>query len=159
MPRQYLASERLGTRRAPGATGRRARPRPRIGEHGQGLLELSFLLPLFLLLIVGVVEVASALNTHITVVNAARDGARLASKGGATDQQIEDLVVAETDRLRPSINGPADVTVDGVTLNGSDAVRVEVCAQHKLVLGVRLVMPDSYRMCSSTVMRVAEGGS
>jgi Flp pilus assembly protein TadG len=120
---------------------------------------MSVLLPIFLMLVVGVVEVASALNTHITVVNAARDGARLGSKGGATEQQIKDLVVAETQRLHPAVDGTSDVTVQNVTVNGTSAVRVEVCATHSLILGVRVVMPDSYRMCSNTVMRVAQGGS
>ena len=128
-------------------------------ERAQSLVEISLILPLFLLLIVGVVEVASALNTQITVVNAARDGARLGSKGGATSQQIKDLVVAETQRLQPAVNGSSDVKVQNLTVNGTSAVRVEVCATHSLILGLRLVMPENYRMCSNSVMRVAGGGS
>ncbi len=159
------------SRRIP-SVDRHARPRPaasaggrslphgcRRRERGQSLVEISVLLPLFLVLVIGLVEVASALNTHITVVNAARDGARLGSKGGATEQQIKALVVAEAERLNPAINGSSDVTVQHVTVNGTDALRVEVCATHSLVLGVRLVMPESYRMCSNTVMRLAQGGS
>jgi hypothetical protein len=125
----------------------------RRGESGQSLVEISMLLPLFLVLIVGVVEVANGLNTYITVVNSARDGARLASKGNATDDAVKNLVVAETDRLQDDVD-PNDVDVDYVQVDGVDAVRVTVCKDHGLLLGVPLVMPDTLRMCSSTAMRV-----
>jgi hypothetical protein len=35
-------------------------------------------------------------------------------------------------------------------------VKVTACHDHSLILGITLVMPDDYRMCSSTSMRVLE---
>ena len=119
-------------------------------------MEMAILLPLLLVLVVGVVEVASGINTYITVVNSARDGARLASKGAADDAAIRTLVVAETDRLRDPINASSDVTIDRTTVDGVDAVKVTVCNDHTLLLGVPLVMADDFRMCSTTAMRVYE---
>jgi Flp pilus assembly protein TadG len=131
-------------------------PRARRGrrESGQGLVEMAILLPLFLVLIVGVVEVANGLNAYLTVVNSARDGARLASKGAADDAAIRNLVSAETDRLRDDIDPSADVTVARVKVDGVDAVKVTVCNDHTLLLGVPLLMDETYRMCSTTAMRV-----
>jgi Flp pilus assembly protein TadG len=128
-------------------------------ERGQSLAEMALLLPLFLLLIVGVIEVTGALNTRITVVNAARDGARLGSKGVATDQQIRDLVAAETNRLHPAIDASSDVVVEHTTVNGTTAIRVQVCADHDPIVTLRTVLPDSYRICSATTIRVADGGA
>jgi Flp pilus assembly protein TadG len=128
--------------------------RPRRAESGQSLVEMAILLPVLLVLVVGVVEVASGINTYITVVNSARDGARLASKGAADDTAIKNLVVAETDRLRDAVDANGDVTVNRTTVDGVDAVKVTVCNDHTLLLGVPLLMPDNFRMCSTTAMRV-----
>lgn len=129
---------------------RRGRSR---GERGQSLLEISFVLPVFLVLIVGIVEVADALHSYITIVDAGRDGARLGSKNLATDDEIVNLVLRETENLRdPVLAG--DVTIERLTANGAEAIRVEVCSDRTLILDVPLIMPDGFRMCSKTMMRV-----
>jgi Flp pilus assembly protein TadG len=109
-------------------------------------------LPFFLLFIIGVIEITNGMNTYVTLISSARDGARLGSKGLATDDEIKALVVTETSRLRdaPSLG---DVTVVHTTVDGEDAVRVTVCTQYTLLLSVPLVMPDNFQMCSSTSMR------
>jgi Flp pilus assembly protein TadG len=117
---------------------------------------MAILLPLLLVLVVGVVEVANGINAYITVVNSARDGARLASKGAADDAAIRTLVLAETDRLRDPIDAASDIKIDRTTVDGVSAVKVTVCNDHSLLLGVPLVMQDNYRMCSTTAMRVFE---
>jgi Flp pilus assembly protein TadG len=142
-------------------TGRVSRHAPRgrrvrRTESGQGLMEMAILLPLLLVLVVGVVEVANGINAYITVVNSARDGARLASKGAADDAAIRTLVLAETDRLRDPIDANGDITIDRTLVDGVSAVKVTVCSDHSLLLGVPLVMKDNYRMCSTTAMRVFE---
>jgi Flp pilus assembly protein TadG len=121
------------------------------GEAGQGLIEMAIILPMLLVLVVGVVEIANGLNAYITVVNSARDGARIAAKGNADDTAIQSLVTTEMDDLS---NPSADVDVEYVVIDGVDAVKVTACHDHELILGVTLVMPDSYRMCSSTAMRL-----
>ena len=52
------------------------------GERGQGLVEMALILPFLLVLVVGVVELGVALNRQLTVVNAAREGARFGAQGG-----------------------------------------------------------------------------
>lgn len=123
------------------------------------MVEMTMLLPLFLVIIVGVVEVADAMNTYVTVINAARDGARLGSKNLATDQEIKNLVVTETGRLRDPVNPATDVTIQHTQFDGVDAIKVEVCNDRTLILNVPLIMPDTFRMCSETTMRVLSVGT
>jgi len=132
---------------------RRLRQKGDRGRKGQAVVELAVLLPLFLVMIIGVVEVADSMNGYVTVVDAARDGARLGSKNLATDDQIKNLVVLETNRLRNATT-TGDVTVTHPTVNGVAAVRVQACNTRTLMLHVPLVMPNSFTMCSTTTMRM-----
>jgi Flp pilus assembly protein TadG len=127
------------------------------GERGQSLTELALTLPLFLVLIVGVIEVSDALNSYVTIVDAARDGARLGSKGAATDDEIKNLILVETGRLRDPVQ-TGDITITHTTFSGASAIRVKVCTDRSLILSVPLVMPESFEMCSTTTMRVLPGG-
>jgi TadE-like protein len=122
------------------------------GERGQSLVELALTLPVLLLLLVGLVEVGNALNAYITVVDAGRDGARLGSKGGASDDEIKNLVVTEMGRLPDGVDPATDITVERDVVPDSPSIRVKVCYDHSLILGVPLVTPDPLRICSTTTM-------
>lgn len=54
-------------------------------ERGQSLVEMTVILPLLLLLMVGVAEIGFGLRNYLAVVNANREGARYASKGKKSD--------------------------------------------------------------------------
>lgn len=127
-------------------------PKTGTRERGQAVAETAILLPLFLLLIVGVVEFTNAMNAYVTVISSARDGARLGSKGLATDDEIKNLVLVETNRLRDPV-AVGDVTVTHTTVDGVNAVRVEVCNDYSPLLDVPLLMPSGIRICSATSMR------
>ena len=122
------------------------------GERGQSLVELALTLPVLLLLLVGLVEVGNALNAYITVVDAGRDGARLGSKGAASDDEIKNLVVTEMGRLPDGVDPATDITVERDVVPDSPSIRVKVCYDHSLILGVPLVTPDPLRICSTTTM-------
>jgi hypothetical protein len=153
----FLGNGRRSVRRAdssfPVARPRRRSGRRGLRERGQALAESAIIIPIFLVLIVGVIEVTNAMNAYVTIVSSARDGARLGSKGLATDAEIKNLVVTETDRLRDPINPATDITVTHPTIDGVEAVRVEVCHDYTLLLGIDLILPDTFRMCSTTSMR------
>ena len=120
------------------------------------MVEMAFILPLILVIIVGVIEVADTMNSYITLVDSARDGARLGSKNVASDDDIKNLVMIETNRLRDDV-AAEDITISHVTVDGKDAIRVEVCNDRTLIMNIPLVMPDTFRMCSTTTMRVLPG--
>ncbi len=60
------------TPRHPGSARRRRRTR------GQALVEFALVLPIFILLLAGMLDFGSALYSRMTVINAAREGARAA---------------------------------------------------------------------------------
>jgi hypothetical protein len=91
------------------------------------------------------------MNAYITVVNSARDGARLGSKGSASTSEIQALVVKDLNRL-PETTPSSNVTVTYPTVSGMNAVRVRSCYDHETLLQVPLVMPSSFQMCSTTTM-------
>ena len=134
------------------AVGQRRKGRRSTGERGQSFVELALTLPVLLLLLVGLVEVGNALNAYITVVDAGRDGARLGSKGAASDDEIKNLVVTEMDRLPDGVDPATDITVERDVVPDSPSIRVKVCYDHSLILHLPLVTPDPLRMCSTTTM-------
>lgn len=72
-------------------------------------VELAFVLPILVLLLVGIVEFSVAYNRSQAVHAAAREGARTASQSYATSDEIEDRV---RDALEPiSFSAPVDVAV------------------------------------------------
>jgi Flp pilus assembly protein TadG len=129
------------------------RRRKRAGQSGQSLDETALILPIFLFLLVGMVDVGDALNSYLTVVDVARDGARLGSKGKATDAEIKDLVLTEMGRLPDPIDSAEDITVSRNTMPGDESVKVRVCYDHSLILGLPGFIPDPIRLCSTTTMR------
>jgi Flp pilus assembly protein TadG len=125
--------------------------RRRRGQRGQSAVEIGIILPIFLVLILGVVEVNSAINSYISVVNASRDGARLGSKGAATTPVIQALVQKDLARL-PNTTPASNVTVTYPTVAGINAVKVEACYDHSTLVGLKLIVPKSFHMCASTTM-------
>jgi len=76
------------------ATGPRARS-PR--DSGAAAVEFALLLPVLLLLIFGIVDFGRALNAQITLTQAAREGARLASLGVPSATVISRTQAAATE--------------------------------------------------------------
>ena len=60
---------------------------------GQSLVELAIALPLLLLMFAGLVEIGAALRDYLVVVNATREGSRLAARGRwfDTDEEVEEI--------------------------------------------------------------------
>ena len=103
--------------------------------HGQALVEFAFILPVFLILVLGMIEIGRAFVFGVAVQDAARQAARLAANArlnaSVTDAAIMQRVI---DASSPAMLGcsapaspPADLTCGGgtwtltltVTPNGS----------------------------------------
>ena len=63
-------------------------------EKGQGLVEFALIVPFLLVLIVGIVEMGVILNRQITVINAAREGARFGAYGAEADSIYSQTLLA-----------------------------------------------------------------
>ena len=95
----------------PGSGGRRRgflrRPADAERRNGQSIVEFALVVPLFVLLLVGIIEFAFALNSVLAVNFATREAALVAAEAGNADgsdcvilQRIEDSVGAPSDRTK-----------------------------------------------------------
>jgi len=96
----------------------------RRGERGQALAEFALILPLFLVIVFGIVDFGMAFHSYITITNAAREGARLGVVQ-ASSQQISDKVYATSDLSDESTNMTVTVTNAQGAPGGSVVVKVD----------------------------------
>lgn len=87
----------------------------RRGEYGQTLAEFSLLLPLIALIIFGLVDMARAMQTYVTLQEAARDGTRYAVTGridctGVMVQTRENCIVQQVNDRVAGLNGADTAT-------------------------------------------------
>lgn len=154
--------------------------RRRSKERGQSLVEFAIGVPIFLLLLLGLVDVGNGVNAYLTVTSASRDAARLGSQGNATESGLLTMVGKETTKLPggvPIVSETAatcgtgtvpGVCIDGVSANvtettpgitgtgtstNSNLVRVRVCYNQALILNFIGVLPSPLPLCSTTTMR------
>jgi Flp pilus assembly protein TadG len=80
-------------------TGRSSGPRRRRGERGQSLVEFAVTFPVFVLLLAGMVDLGLALFSNVTIISAAREGARLGVVQPGDTTAIEDRVRAMSNGL------------------------------------------------------------
>jgi TadE-like protein len=67
---------------------------------GQSLIELTFITPLMLLLVFGVVEVGSIISTYLTLTHTTREGANLTSRGTDPDKALTAIIAAAAPSIR-----------------------------------------------------------
>ena len=117
-------------------------------QKGQGLLEFALILPLFLLLLLGIVEASRIMWAYITVQNAARDAARYAITG--KPYIIPEDIETKTGLCQTSA-GEADATEPWLC---EPTDRVEAIKQVALERGRALTVqaecttPGQYLLCN-----------
>jgi Flp pilus assembly protein TadG len=97
------------------------RPRSR----GQALVEFGLVFPLFVLLVAGMIDFGIGLYSYMTIINAARDGARLAAtacEGTACSGAVGARVTASAGGLAPTVT----VTCSPGLLDCSDAKKGDI---------------------------------
>jgi Flp pilus assembly protein TadG len=89
------------------------RGRPSTGRHrsrGQAVVEFALILPLFLLLLAGMIDFGMGLHDYMVIISAARDGARLGATACGTDTPPCSATI--TTRVNAAVGGLA---IDPVT--------------------------------------------
>lgn len=115
----------------------------RPGERrGVAAVEMAFVLPLFLMLVLGIVEFGRALMVGQLVTNSAREGARIAVITGSTntevEQHIEDFLIATTDVAATDVD--VDITITPAPGNPDPGGQV-AAAEKKDLITVRVQLP------------------
>jgi hypothetical protein len=120
-------------------------------------VEFAFVVPIFLVLVLGVVDFSWALRSWITVTNSAREGARLGAVGATCDDIKQRVVDTSADLVTLS-----DVSV--VNCQGDPGTDVSVTLDYDYSfitpLGDLLTLisggtfPETLNMTSSSDMRI-----
>jgi len=148
-------------------------PGRRRRQRGQSLVEMAFVLPIFLVLVMGVIDFSWGLKSWIQVTNGAREAARYGAVNCATANASADLTgdgAFDLDDVKQraidSATGlgltTADVDVDDCTPGASgESVVVSIDYDYELVtpLGGMMSMfgggiPDSITLQSKADMRI-----
>lgn len=100
------------------------KPENRCGIRGQSLVETAIILPIFIILIMGIIDFGLLFNNYILISNAAREGARQAALG-SDDASVVQTVQNMTTTLDIS-NMTITVTPGYALRNHGTEVKVTV---------------------------------
>lgn len=124
-----------------------------IEDRGQALVEMALILPLFLLLLFGVIEMGRVGYAYITVSNAAREGGRVATIGG-TDLEITSAIKNAAISLDPANLTISISPTQAVRLSGQ-GVSVQVAYPVQLVIPIiSNVISNPFVVSASIDMRL-----
>lgn len=103
----------------------RSRHRRRHRSRGQSLVELALILPVFLLLLLTAIDLGRLLYSQITITNAAKEGALVASQGGTfqSNQACSDTNEVMCGVLTEADGGFVEVDKARVTLTPAVCVK------------------------------------
>jgi len=141
--RPAIASPRTGRPRT--GPSRIESPNERTAERGQGLVEFALFLPLFLVLLLGVLELGGAMSHDLSLEYASREGARngaaLANGGGTLGcgsgkspnaATVDPLIIEAVERVLTSPGSPiilgnvSQIRIYKATATGTEAGPVNV---------------------------------
>jgi len=118
-------------------------------ESGANLVEAAILIPLLLLFLVGVADFGRAYHTYITMINAAREGARLAVDHPGDSSAIQNAVLREAQDSNIDLS---TATISIANGGAGNPVRVTVQLTYNTLLGNIIGVP-SFPMSASATFR------
>ena len=113
-----------------------SRPRARRGEAGQSLLEFALVLPVFLVMLFGILDIGRVVWAYDAMANAAREAARYASVHGDNDDVItcptgpnldNNMYVTGCPAWTPDSKEPTRVVARNYLVAAGAGVVVRVC--------------------------------
>jgi Flp pilus assembly protein TadG len=127
--------------------------------------------PILLTVLLGLIEIGNGLNSYIKIISVSRDAARLGAQScsGVTttcDASLKALISKELESLpgneswvntsicASNVAGTCIQHFNDASSSSTNAVRVRVCYDHPLLIGLPGVIPYPLRLCSSATMRV-----
>jgi len=102
------------------------KPAPPVRERGQSLVELAFVLPVLLLLLVGIIEIGRFAYYSILVANAARAGAQYGAQSLATAADTTGISNAGINDA-PGITAPNTLTITSTQNCGCSTTSLGTC--------------------------------
>jgi len=101
-------------------------------DSGQALVEFALVVPIFLFLLLGIVEFARAWNIYEVLTDAAREGARNAVVDNSLDSlDVKNIIVEAGQRASIAID-PANITLTGFKAGRGELATVRIEYDHEL---------------------------
>ena len=124
-------------------------------ERGQSLVEIALVMPIFIVLIMGIVDFGLALRSYVTVTNSVREGARYAIVCPSTtsDSPIADRVQSSSNGLVAAANVTVTWQTSSQRCKSGDSVKVEGFTDYSYITPLASFLPGPLRLKSSTTMR------
>jgi hypothetical protein len=118
-------------------------------------VEFAFVLPLLALLLVAVVDVGRGFHHYIVITNAAREGARRASRYPDQDAIIRSAVVGEAANSGVDLveGGNVEISINGFGGDRGDPISVSVHYTYTTLIGGLVGLPE-IPMANRTEMAV-----
>jgi Flp pilus assembly protein TadG len=127
--------------------------RPGNSDRGSELVEMAIVLPIFILLIMGIIDFGFLFQKYEVVVNAAREGARLAAVGTHDNAAVETRV--HNFLTDAGLTGTANAQVGDTSMTIS-GIAVATKTVTVLYPSDFLFLPGSVNLQGVAVMRVQE---
>ena len=115
-----------------------------IGERGSAVVEFAVVLPLVLVVLLGIVEVAVVARSEIQLVLAAREGARVAAVSTDTERAataVQTSLGVHGERVSISVQRPVEVGEMAVVVVSLDhVIAAPIFGGYRVELNARSVM-------------------
>lgn len=130
------------------------------GERGAAAVEFALILPIFLMLLFGIIDFGYMINRGGIINNAARDAAREASLNG-TEAQVRAVALAGVTQVggvnvtvtcRTPVGAPCGNYDTGRASGGTAIVRIQY--QHEMLTPVGIFVPGGFNLTRTAEMRI-----
>lgn len=123
-------------------------------RRGQSLVEAAFVLPLFILLLAGILDFGWILANQLMVNNGSRDGARYAIVN--SDATNLSTLVNTRVHTNPGLQSSTDVTVTVGKVNSDSDIQVTVVKKVRVLTPIAglFTKDQAMNLTSTTIMRI-----
>ncbi len=122
-------------------------------SRGQAIVEMALVLPIFILLVMGIIDFGRLFNAQITLTHASREGARQASVG-TVDSEVVTLVKDAASGLDPSLVS-VSIKPDPSLRQKGDSITVAVTYRLEILTPViGNILGGTRDLTASTMMRI-----
>src|SRR6185503_3684059 len=112
-------------------------------DQGQGLVELALALPVFIMVVMGIVDFGMGLRAYVMVNNSSREGARYAIVCPSTvnDDAVKARVVNRSNGLITTDHVYVTWETPSVRCKSGDFVKVEATTDYQYITPIRAFLP------------------
>ena len=133
-------------------------PSGRHEAQGQSYIEFVLVLPVLLLLVMGLVELALLLRAQLVLTNATREGARLASRGAGDDEVADRVIYAFSRQLPVRLESQTDPET-GASEDANTGIIITRFFVPAIVTGTGVITIETTVSPTGRIPFVTEGGS